>query len=137
MRVLVVLAALLALPVAGAQAAATEPPQLLAPGGKWISGDFLQQTGLNCSTAILGEPYTEVMVSGSASYGGLSSVPKVNDPYWTAFLVVDPGQPVRLRFVKCRYDADPPSEHTGGLEPTDPAAGGFRVTTTRTLRGRT
>ena len=43
----------------------------LAPGGKWISGDFLQQTGLNCSTAILGEPYTEVMVSGSASYGGL------------------------------------------------------------------
>jgi hypothetical protein len=70
-----------------------EPPQIVAPGGKWISGDFLQQTGLNCSTAILGEPYTEVMVSGSASYGGLPSVPKVNDPYWTAFLVAIPGNP--------------------------------------------
>ncbi len=90
---LVVLVALLALPVASAQAAAVEPPQIVAPGGKWISGDFLQQTGLNCSTAILGEPYTEVMVSGIASYGGLPSVPKVNDPYWTAFLVSIPGNP--------------------------------------------
>ena len=87
------LAVLLALPAASAHAAATEPPQLLAPGSKWIAGDFLQQTGLNCSTAILGEPYTEVMVSGNASYGGLSSVPKVGDPYWTAFLVAIPGNP--------------------------------------------
>ena len=63
-----------ALPVAGAGAAATEPPQLLAgANSKWISGSIIQQTGLNCSTAILGEPYTEVMVSGSASYGGLPS----------------------------------------------------------------
>ena len=60
---------------------------------KWISGDLLQQTGLNCSTAILGDPYTEVMVSGNASYGGLQSVPKVGDPYWTAFLVAIPGNP--------------------------------------------
>lgn len=83
-----------ALPVAGAGAAAVEPPQLLAgANSKWISGSFLQQTGLNCSTAIIGEPYTEVMVSGSASYGGLPSAPKVNDPYWTAFLVAIPGNP--------------------------------------------
>jgi hypothetical protein len=92
-RVPVVLAALLVLPAASAEAAAVEPPQIVAPGGKWISGDFLQQTGLNCSTAILGEAYTEVMVSGSASYGGLPSVPKVGDPYWTAFLVAIPGNP--------------------------------------------
>jgi hypothetical protein len=92
-RVLVVLVALLALPASSAMAAATEPPQIVAPGGKWISGDLLQQTGLNCSTAILGNSYTEVMVSGNASYGGLPTVPRVNDPYWTAFLVAIPGNP--------------------------------------------
>jgi hypothetical protein len=93
LSVLVVLGTLLALCAGSAHAAATEPPQLLAPGSKWISGDFLQQTGLNCSTAILGSSYTEVMVSGIASYGGLASVPKVGDPYWTAFLVAIPGNP--------------------------------------------
>jgi hypothetical protein len=82
----------LALPAANA-GAVTEPPQLIAPSGKWISGDLLQQTGLNCSTAILGSSYTEVMVSGNASYGGLPSVPKVGQPYWTAFLVAIPGNP--------------------------------------------
>jgi hypothetical protein len=92
-RLVVLLAAMLVIPAAGAQAAVTEPPQLVAPGGKWISGDLLQQTGLNCSTAILGEPYTEVMVAGNASYGGLPSVPKVGQPYWTAFLVSIPGNP--------------------------------------------
>jgi hypothetical protein len=92
-RAFAVLLATLALPAASAHAAVTEPPQLVAPGGKWISGDLLQQTGLNCSTAIIGEPYTEVMVSGNASYGGLPSVPKVGQPYWTAFLVAIPGNP--------------------------------------------
>jgi hypothetical protein len=92
-RVLAVLLVTLAVPAATAHAAVTEPPQIVAPGGKWISGDLLQQTGLNCSTAILGEPYTEVMVSGNASYGGLPSVPKVGQPYWTAFLVAIPGNP--------------------------------------------
>jgi hypothetical protein len=92
LRVAALLAVVLALPASAH--AVTEPPQLLAgANSKWISGDFLQQTGLNCSTAIIGEPYTEVMVSGSASYGGLQSVPKVNDPYWTAFLVAIPGNP--------------------------------------------
>jgi hypothetical protein len=64
-RIGAVLLSTLALPAASAHAV-TEPPQIVAPGGKWISGDLLQQTGLNCSTAILGEPYTEVMVSGNA-----------------------------------------------------------------------
>jgi len=87
-----VLLVTLALPAATAHAV-TEPPQIVAPGGKWISGDLLQQTGLNCSTAILGDPYTEVMVSGNASYGGLAGIPKVGQPYWTAFLVSIPGNP--------------------------------------------
>ena len=87
------LLATLALPAATAHAV-VEPPQLVGgANSKWISGDLLQQTGLNCSTAILGSSYTEVMVSGIASYGGLDSVPKVGDPYWTAFLVSIPGNP--------------------------------------------
>jgi hypothetical protein len=91
--VLAILATSFVLPSASAHAV-VEPPQIVGgPSSKWISGDLLQQTGLNCSTAIIGEPYTEVMVSGNASYGGLSSVPKVNDPYWTAFLVAIPGNP--------------------------------------------
>ena len=85
--------AFVALPAATA-GAVVEPPQLVGgANSKWISGDLLQQTGLNCSTAILGSSYTEVMVSGIASYGGLDSVPKVGDPYWTAFLVSIPGNP--------------------------------------------
>jgi hypothetical protein len=92
-RILVVLVATLALPAASAHAV-TEPPQIVGgANSKWISGNFIQQTGLNCSTAILGSSYTEVMVSGVASYGGLPSVPKVGDAYWTAFLVAIPGNP--------------------------------------------
>jgi hypothetical protein len=93
LRVLALSIAMLALPAATA-GAVVEPPQLVGgANSKWISGDLLQQTGLNCSTAILGSSYTEVMVSGIASYGGLPSVPKVGDPYWTAFLVSIPGNP--------------------------------------------
>jgi len=63
------------------------------PTGKWFSGSLIQQTGLNCATAILGSAYTEVMVSGIASYGGLPAVPRVNQPYWTSLLVAIPGNP--------------------------------------------
>ena len=77
--------------LAPASALALNPEETIAPGGKWISGDIIQQIGENCS--VLGNPYTEVMVSGIASYGGLDSVPKVGDPYWTAFLVSIPGNP--------------------------------------------
>jgi hypothetical protein len=87
-----VLFATLALPAAAH--AVVEPPQIVGGAdSKWISGDLIQQTGLNCSTAILGSSYTEVMVSGVASYGGLNRVPKVGDQYWTAFLVAIPGNP--------------------------------------------
>jgi hypothetical protein len=92
LRITVLLAVLLALPASAH--AVTEPPQIIGgANSQWVSGDLLSQTGLNCSTAILGEPYTEIMVSGIASYGGLPSVPKVGDNYWTGFLVSIPGNP--------------------------------------------
>ena len=80
---------------AAPSAHALDPPQEAVGGAnsKWISGDLLSQTGLNCSTAILGSAYTEIMVQGIASYGGLPQVPKVGDAYWTAFLVSIPGNP--------------------------------------------
>ena len=42
---------------------------------------------------MLGNPYTEVMVSGVASYGGTAGVPVVGQRYYTAFLVSVPGDP--------------------------------------------
>ncbi len=61
----------------------------------WFSGSLIQQPGLNCATAILGEPYTEIMVSGIAAYGGApgGGIPKVGDGYWTSFLISVPGNP--------------------------------------------
>lgn len=94
--VLVVLAMTCALAASATPAlAALDPPQEAVGGAnsKWVSGTLLSQTGLNCSTAIIGSSYTEIMVQGIASYGGLPAVPKVGDPYWTAFLVSIPGNP--------------------------------------------
>ena len=94
-RRLALFAALAALCMPAA-ASAQEPPQLVAgANSKWISGSLLSQTGLNCSVAIIGNSYTEIMVSGIASYGGAPSggIPKVGEPYWTAFLVSIPGNP--------------------------------------------
>jgi hypothetical protein len=92
--VLAVLAATFALAASPAQAA-LDPPQAAVGGSnsKWVSGTLLSQTGLNCSIAIIGNAYTEIMVQGIASYGGLPAVPKVGDEYWTAFLVSIPGNP--------------------------------------------
>jgi hypothetical protein len=85
---------LLTLLVAAPSAHAVDPNQVIGGStGKWFSGSLIQQTGLNCSTAILGSAYTEVMVSGVASYGGLPTVPRVNDGYWTSLLVAIPGNP--------------------------------------------
>jgi hypothetical protein len=85
---------LLLLLIAAPSAQAVDPNQVIGGStGKWFSGSLIQQTGLNCSTAILGSAYTEVMVSGVASYGGLPNVPRVNDAYWTSLLVAIPGNP--------------------------------------------
>jgi hypothetical protein len=86
--------ALLALLLAAPAAQAVDPNQVIGgSNGRWFSGSLIQQTGLNCSTAILGSAYTEVMVSGVSSYGGLPGVPRVNDGYWTSLLVAIPGNP--------------------------------------------
>ena len=63
--------------------------------GKWFTGELIQQTGLNCATAILGEPYTEVMVSGYSSYGGAPNggLPRVGQGYYTSLLLAVPGNP--------------------------------------------
>jgi hypothetical protein len=73
------------------EAAVTGPTN----SSNWFSGSLLQQPGLNCSTAILGSSYTEIMVSGIAGYGGApgGGIPKVGDPYWTSFLISIPGNP--------------------------------------------
>jgi hypothetical protein len=70
---------------------ALSPEGTVAPGGKWFSGSWLSQSGTNCS--ILGDPYTETMVSGIASYGGAPSIPAVGGSYYTSFLLSVPGNP--------------------------------------------
>ena len=87
--VLALLVLMLAVP---ASASAIDPEQTVGgSGSQWISGDLLSQTGENC--VVLGNPYTEVMVSGVASYGGTAGVPVVGQRYYTAFLVSVPGDP--------------------------------------------
>jgi hypothetical protein len=88
---LILAALLMAMLPAGASA--LDPEQTVAPGASWFSGDLIQQTGENCSTAILGSAYTEVMVSGIASYGGVTGIPQVGQRYYTSFLVSIPGNP--------------------------------------------
>jgi hypothetical protein len=84
------LALLLLLLAVPASASALDPGQTVGgAGSKWTSGDLLTQTGENCS--VLGNPYTEPMISGIASYGGTAGVPVVNQRYYTAFLVSVPG----------------------------------------------
>src|SRR5450759_5849452 len=86
------LALLLLLLAVPASASALDPGQTVGgAGSKWTSGDLLTQTGENCS--VLGNSYTEPMISGIASYGGTAGVPVVNQRYYTAFLVSVPGNP--------------------------------------------
>ena len=89
MLVLVVLLLGAVLPAPGM---AVDPATSVAGSGKaWFAGDIQSQVGLNC--LILGAPYSEIMVQGSGSYGGLSGIPAVNQGYWVAFLVSVPGNP--------------------------------------------
>ncbi|MBI4898155.1 MAG: hypothetical protein HY827_07290 [Actinobacteria bacterium] len=75
------------------QAYAVNPEATI--GGKWFSGSLLMQSGTNCSTAILGDPYSETMVSAIASYGGDSSggVARVGNRYYASLLISVPGNP--------------------------------------------
>lgn len=92
-RLILVLLAFLVL--APAASAVSPEVTIAGPTSKWFSGGLIQQTGLNCSTAILGEPYTEVMVSGIGSYGGAANggLPRVGQGYWTSLLLSVPGFP--------------------------------------------
>lgn len=89
------LLAMFLLLVAVPSAHAVDPEDTVSgvAGSKWFSGSLIQQTGLNCSTAVLGSAYSEVMVSGIGSYGGLAAVPRVNQGYWTSLLLSIPGNP--------------------------------------------
>lgn len=90
-RLFAALAALVAVWVP-AQAMAVDPNTAVAGANKaWFAGDLMSQPGLNCS--ILGGSYSEIMVQGSGSYGGLSGIPAVNQSYWVSFLVSVPGNP--------------------------------------------
>ncbi len=90
-----ILALLAALALASTAGAVVPEAEVAGASSKWFSGDLIQQTGLNCSTAILGEPYTEVMVSGIASYGGAANggLPRVGQGYYTSLLLSVPGNP--------------------------------------------
>ncbi len=90
-RALLALAALAAV-VVPAQAMAVDPGTAVAGAGKaWFGGELMSQPGLNCS--ILGGSYSEIMVQGTTSYGGLSGIPAVGQGYWVSFLVSVPGNP--------------------------------------------
>lgn len=75
-----------------AQAMAVDPGTAVAGANKaWFAGDLMSQPGLNCT--IIGGSYTEIMVQGSTSYGGLAGIPAINQGYWVSFLVSVPGNP--------------------------------------------
>ena len=84
----VLMALLVNAPTAGAVV-----PQTAVAGAasKWYSGSLIQQPGQNCD--IIGEPRTEIMVSGIGSYGGTNGVVRVGDKYWASLLVSVPGNP--------------------------------------------
>ena len=93
-RIALTVAVIVSLVAPSTAAAISDPEQAIGgAGSKWFSGSLIQQTGENCS--VLGEPYTEVMVSGVGSYGGApgGGAVHVNDPYWVSLLVSIPGNP--------------------------------------------
>jgi hypothetical protein len=94
LRILLLVAGILAIAFPASASAVSDPQQVIGgAGSKWFSGSLIQQTGENCS--IIGNPYTEVMVSGVGSYGGApgNDVPRVGQPYWVDLLVSIPGNP--------------------------------------------
>ena len=82
--------------VVPASAAAQVPPYKGVndtDGSKWFSGVIDSQWGLNCSVAIIGNSYSEIMVQGVVAYGGLQDVPQVGQSYWASIFVSIPGNP--------------------------------------------
>ena len=94
MRLVALGLALAATALLPASALAVNPESEVAgSNSKWYSGSLLQQAGNNCS--ILGESYTETMVSAIAGYGGApgGDMVKVGDRYYASLLVSIPGNP--------------------------------------------
>ncbi len=76
-----------------------EPPQLVGgANSKWISGDLLQQTGLNCSTAIARQLLTpRSWCPESRHTAGSTRCRRSATRYWTAFLVSIPGSATSVK----------------------------------------
>ena len=89
----VLLACVATLAASSTSALAVNPEAVI--GGKWSSGTLLMQSGMNCSTAILGSAYSETMVSAIAGYGGDTSggVARVGNRYYASLLISVPGNP--------------------------------------------
>lgn len=93
---LTALAAVVLTVSAAAPAYALDPSSAVGgAGSKWFSGSLMMSSGMNCSTAILGEPYSETMVSAIGGYGGAPNggVVRVGDRYYASLLVSIPGWP--------------------------------------------
>jgi len=75
----------------GAGAIADPQQYVGGAGSDWFDGSAIQQPGENCS--IIGEPYTEIMINGYGSYGGVDGVVHVGDEYWASVLIGIPGNP--------------------------------------------
>jgi hypothetical protein len=62
-------------------------------GSTWASGTNGQTYGTNCSTAILGSSYPEVMEMAYGSYGGKAGTVRVGDSYWARIHLAVTGNP--------------------------------------------
>lgn len=60
---------------------------------KWVTGDSGQTYGTNCSTAILGSSYPEVMEMAYSRYGGKANSIRVGDQYWAMIHLAVTGNP--------------------------------------------
>ncbi len=63
------------------------------PNSKWTTGSMGQTYGTNCSTAILGSSYPEIMVMAFSGYGGKPGTVRVGDDYWAMVHLAVTGNP--------------------------------------------
>lgn len=92
-------AGVLAVSPAGA-AITADPGNTVAKDSKWFGGTWVNMWGLNCSTAIIGSSYNEIMTQATGMYGGDSAggVPRVNQTYYAAIRLSEPGNPCGTGF---------------------------------------